>query len=164
MINKINYNLELSTDPSDGRSETTLPTLSILLFEFKEFRKEVFFFQSHYQGADYFNILENISELHSSMDSIIQQLKIHVGDLDKVSYRTLSNSLEYPLKKNKVQINSDTAGIALILLGLKNLIQTNRKAVLEAEDLEDNSIESLLREFEKELERNRWIFYLFSNY
>lgn len=164
MINKINHNIELSTAPSKERFEINFPTLSILLFEFHAFRKEVFFFQSYYKGPDYFNILENISELQSSLDSIIQQLKIHVGDLDKISYRALSNSLEYPLKKNKVQINSDTAGIAIILQGLKNLIQTNRKAALEAEELENNSIESLLREFEKELERNRWIFYLFSKY
>lgn len=164
MFDKVNNKLLLPRPTIKVRNGTSIPTLSILLFEFNTFRKEVFFFQSHFQGPDYFNIVEYISDLQSSMESIIQQLKIQVGDFDSIPYRPLSNSLEYPLKKNKEQVNSDAAGIALILLGLKNLIHINRQAAFEAGESEDFFMESLLLGFEKELERNRWIFYLFSKY
>ncbi len=164
MLDKVDYKLPFPIATNQEQNETTIPTLSILLFELQTFRKEVIFFQSQFQGPDYFNIVEYISELQSSIESSIQQLKIQVSDFDNIPYKTLSNSLEYPFKKNIVKINSDAAGIALMLLGLKNLIHTNRKAAFEAEESEDFFIESLLLGFEKELERNRWIFYLFSKY
>jgi DNA-binding ferritin-like protein len=51
-----------------------------------------------------------------------------------------------------------------MLQRLTNLIEANRKAILEAEELEEFYVESLLLEFEKELEKSKWIFYLFSKY
>jgi DNA-binding ferritin-like protein len=144
--------------------EGAFPSLSILLFDFSSFRKEVFFFRSNYQGPDYFDILENISELQVLLDSIIKQLRVKVGGLNKVPYRLLSNSIGFSLEKKTIKVNSDQEGIAMMLVGLNNLIENNRKAANEAEGLEEYFIESLLLEFEKELEKSKWIFNLFSKY
>lgn len=164
MIDTYTYNHQLPTVNVEQKSERTVATLSGLLFDFNSFRKEVFIFRSNYQGPDYFDILQNVSELQTLMDFIISHLKIHVGDMNRIPYRTLTNSLEFSLENTKVQVNSDTEGIALMLLRLTNLIQTNHRAAKEAEGLEEFFIESLLLDFEKELEKYRWVFYLFSKY
>lgn len=164
MILDPDYKLELKPKNTEERSEQTISTLSILLYDFNTFRKEVSFFKQNYQGPDYFNILENISDLQNLVDTFNNKLKTQLGDLDEIPYRTLSYSLDYPLKNNKVQVNSDEEGISLIHLRLMNLIETNRKAALEAEGSEEFYIKSLLFEFEKELEKSKWIFYLYSKY
>lgn len=164
MILDSNYLVEKQSKNTEERSEQTISTLSILLYDFNTFRKEVNFLKHNYKGPDYFSILDNISDLQNLIDSFINKLKIQLGDLDEIPYQTLSNSLKYPLKKNKAQVNSDEEGISLMILRLSNLIETNRKAALEAEESEEFFIKSLLIEFEKELEKSNWIFYLFSKY
>lgn len=164
MMTDSNHPLEFALINTEKKSEQTISTLSFLLFDFKTFRDEVVFVGNNSRGLDYFNILEKISDLQFLIESVINKLKIQVGDLDKVPYRTLSNSLDYPIMKSKVEANSDEDAIKLILLRLKTLIISNRKASLEAKELEEFLIESLLLEFDKELEKSKWIFYLFSKY
>jgi DNA-binding ferritin-like protein len=158
------YQLALRPKNTEERSEQTLSTLSILRYDSSTFRKEVNFFKQNYQEPDFFDILENISELQNLIDNFINKLKIQLGDLDGILHWTLSDSSDYSFKENKVQINSDEEGISLMLQRLTNLIEANRKAILEAEELEEFYVESLLLEFEKELEKSKWIFYLFSKY
>jgi DNA-binding ferritin-like protein len=164
MIDTVNYQVEFSPLTVQDRSKKTIPTLSMVLFEFNSFRKEVSFFRTHFQGPDYFNFCDKISELQFLLDSIIKKLINQVGDLNIIPYRTLSSSLEYPSEKIKVAANTDKAGIALIVVGLANLIQTSRKAALVAGSLEEFQVKSLLLDFEKELEKSRWLFCLFSKY
>lgn len=164
MILDSKYQLELSAENADEKIEQTTSTLSILLFDFKAFKNEVYFIRSNYRGPDYFNILGNISDIHYLMESVITKLKNHVGGLNKVPYCTLSKSLDYPPKENKLRINSDAESIMIILIGLKNLIQSNNKAAKEAEEQQDFELASLLLEFEKEFEWSKWIFHMLSKY
>lgn len=155
MILDPEYQLELQPKNTEERSEQTISTRSILLYDFNTFSKEVNFFKYNYKGPDYFNCLDNISELQNLIDTFINKLKIQLGDLDEIPYRRLSISLDYPLKKNKVQIKSDEEGISLMIQRLTNLIEANRKAAQEAERSEEFFIKSLLLEFEKELEKSK---------
>jgi hypothetical protein len=78
------YQLALRPKNTEERSEQTLSTLSILRYDSSTFRKEVNFFKQNYQGPDFFDILENISELQNLIDNFINKLKIQLGDLDGI--------------------------------------------------------------------------------
>lgn len=164
MILDSNFKLEYQPKKTEEKSKQNHSTLSILLYDFNTFKKEVKHFKNHYQGPDYFNFLDEITDLQNLIDTSIYNLKTQLGDLDELPYRALSNSLDYPFKKNKIQVNTDEEGISLMLSRLTHLIETNRKAVLEVERSEEFFIESLLHEFEKELEKSKWIFSLYSKY
>lgn len=163
MITDSIYQLDIPTIFTEERSEQT-PKLSVLLFDFTVFRNKVYYFRSNYQSPDYFNFCENVSDLQTLLESIIQQLKSQVGDFNNIPNRTLSNSLELSLISNQVKANAEKEGIAMILVGLKNLIHTNNKAVIESEELEEYYMKSLLLSFKKELEKMQWIFCMFSKY
>lgn len=164
MIFDSNYQLELPAINTNERNDQTTLTPSILLLDFKAFNKEVSLIRFNYQGTDYFNILENISDLHSLMESVVEKLRIQLGGSNKAPYQSLSRSMDHPLNKNIKQIYTDTVSIAIILTGLKNLIKVNQKAVIEAEELKEFQLKSLLLEFEKELEWSRWIFHMLGKY
>lgn len=164
MIDISHYQLELQTKDVVNGNNFIIPNLSVLLFDFKKFRKEVGVFRSNFQGSDYFDIFESLLELQFLLDRTIQELQNHVVDLNRIPYRPLETSLQFSLKKNKEAFKNDIDRIASVVSGLDKLIQSNRKALKESKVMSNFFVESMLVDFEKELEKSRWIFYMFSKY
>lgn len=164
MIDVSNYQLELPTQQIEDRTNGVIPNLSILLFDFKDLRDDVVFFRSNFQGPNYFDILESLLELQFLLDWTIRELKQHVNERTQSPHHILSTPLKSQTKENKEIIGTDSERMTNLALGLTNLIQTNRKAALESKGEANFLVESLLVDFEKELERSRWVFYMFSKY
>jgi DNA-binding ferritin-like protein len=164
MNNSTKLSLELIPASEKNRARLDTPTFSVLLFDFKIFQKEVSQFYSIYQGPDYFDFLKRLSELRFQVNSIVEELEIHFNDLNKIPYKSLNNSFEFTLEKGNVMVSTDAERISNVVAGLGNLIQSSRKAALEAFREENFIIESMLSGFVKEMERSKWIFYMYSKY
>lgn len=158
------YSLELIPVSEENAEKSDAPTFSGLLFDFKIFRKEVSQFCNNYQGPDYFDFCKRLAELRLQVNSIVDELEIHFNDLSKIPYRALDNSFEFTLIKSNVLVSTDAERISNVVAGLENLIQSSRKAALEASRAQDFMVESMLNGFAKEMEKSKWIFYMFSKY
>jgi DNA-binding ferritin-like protein len=164
MYNSTKVSLELISVSEKNREKPDSSTFSGLLFDFIIFKKEVSQFCSTYQDPDYFDFLKRLSELRLQLNSIVEELEIHFDVLDKLPYNPLNNSFEFIPKKDHVTFSSDAERISNVVAGLGNLIQSSRKAALEAARAENFRIESMLNGFAKEMEKSKWIFYMFSKY
>lgn len=164
MIDISNYQLELQTKEVVEGNSFIISNLSTLLFDFKKFRKEVDELRSNFQGPDYFDIFESLLELQFLLDRTIHELQTHVVNSNRIAYRPLEASLQLSPNRKKEAFRNDIDRIASVVSGLDKLIQSNRKAVKESKVMSNFFVESLLVDFEKELEKSRWIFYMFSKY
>jgi DNA-binding ferritin-like protein len=164
MITTSPFNLDLLPTRVKNRDERDTPTFSVLLYDFKIFKKEVVQFCSSYQGPDYFDFLKHLSELRLLVDSFIKELEVHFSDLNKSNFESLSNSLKFSLEKRQVLVSTDIEKNANVVIGLGNLIQSCRKASMEASKTKDHVMESLLTGFVNEMEKSHWIFSMFSKY
>lgn len=156
--------LELISVSEENWEKPDSSTFSGLLLDFKIFKKEVSQFCSTYQGPDYFDFFKSLSELRLQVNSIVEELEIHVEDLNKMPYRPLNVSFEFTRQKGHETVSTDLESISNVVAGLGNLIQSSRKAAMEAARAENFRIESMLSGFAKELERSKWIFYMYSKY
>jgi DNA-binding ferritin-like protein len=164
MNDTVKSDLELISVSEENGEKSDTPTFSVLLFDFKIFRKEISQFCSNYQGPDYFDFLKRLAELRLQVNSIVDELENHFNDLSKRPYSSLNNSFEFSLIKSNVLVSTDAERISNVVAGLGNLIQSSRKAALEASRTDDFIVESMLNGFAKEMEKSRWIFYMFSKY
>jgi len=164
MIDLSNFQLELQAKELRYGDSYNLPNLSILLADFKEFRTEVCSFQSNYQGPDYFDIFESLLELKFLLDWTILELQSKMHAFNSIPYQPNEISLNFRSFSAEDDFESDIDRIASVVSGLDKLIQSNRNALIKSKGMNNFFVESLLIDFEKEMEKSRWVFYMFSKY
>lgn len=164
MIDISHYHIEMKAKDLLSKNNSSIPNLSFLLFDFKKFRIQVGGFRFNFQGPDYFDIFDSLLELQFLLDRTIKELQNHTVDLNRIPYRPLETILNFSLENNNLIFSNDFERIEGVVLGLDKLIQSNRATLTKSKGMNDFFVESLLVDFEKELEKSRWIFYMYSNY
>lgn len=164
MIDLSNYQLELQAKELGNGDSYSLPNLSVLLADFKEFRTEVCGFRSNYQGPDYFDIFESLLELKFLLDWTILELQNQMHAFNRIPYQANKVSFNFRSFSAEDDFESDIERIASVVFGLDKLIQSNRNAMIKSKEMNNFFVESLLIDVEKEMEKSRWVFYMFSKY
>ncbi|MFN3996306.1 hypothetical protein [Algoriphagus sp.] len=147
------------------RKDQDIPTFSTLLTEFRVFRKELNIFITNYVGDDYFDFFQRLSELQYLLDSIIVKMESHANSYFGVPYLPFFSSiLNYSTSESKLKEVTELNCISEVVESLDSLILSTTQEGSEAMKNENYLSGSMLKDFNKELEKSRWIFYMFSKY
>ena len=142
-----------------GQSE-----LGSLLSEFLKFDNEVESFIENYEGPDYFDIHQNLKNLHIILGQCSEMLikKGYAKEPDNFGSGKFFLNDFYLF--DMAIMRNDTERIFQVVSGLRILLGKCRKNAFEAHLNEDAEMENLMNGFVWELENRQWIFSMFLKY
>lgn len=129
-----------------------------------ELYQKVNLIRLNFQGPDYFGLEGNFSDLQTLLIKMAEELNLVQSESSQSRIRIGSNFLER-VENHLMEISrTDAEKIAIVVVGLGNLIQSFKKSSLVSSEKESFYYEGPLKNLLRELENILWIFTMFSKY